>query len=335
MTVTAHTLDRARDLLSPSLRAAVERLDDQLRPVVAYHLGWVDENGLPRTANAGKAVRPSLTLTVSEAVSGRAADGLPGAIAVELVHNFSLIHDDLMDRDTMRRHRPTVWALWGDSTAVLAGDALVSLAHEVLADAGTPHALAASAALARATRELIRGQALDMAFETRAEVGVGECLDMVAGKTGALLAVSAELGALLAGASSAAVRAFRGYGAELGVAFQLIDDLLGIWGQPEITGKPVYSDLLARKKTLPVAWALENGGATGRQLAAWLGSPEASADASHAADLVEASGGRSWAMAEARRRADAARASVAGLGLPGPIATQLAELAEFVVARQL
>ena len=335
------TLARGRDLVEPSLRHAVARLDDHSRLVASYHLGWCDEQGRPTSTGGGKAIRPGLALLVGEAVTGTPEPAVPGGVAVELVHNFSLIHDDLMDRDTQRRHRRTVWAIWGDATAILVGDALASLADEVLAECDSPHAHRAGRALAVGTREMIRGQVLDIAFEQRDEVGLEECLDRAAGKTSSLLGVAAQLGAILGGADDETSEAFRRYGWELGLAFQLVDDLLGIWGAPERTGKPVFSDLLAHKKTLPVVWSLEHGGEAGRELAAWLAGSETPSDAElrHAADLVERAGGREWALAEAtarvRRAGEALDDAFAGAGIASGNREQFDELAQFVVERQL
>lgn len=345
-TLAVESLHRGRELVAPALRAAVDRLDDHTRLVASYHLGFCDERGHPLDANPGKAVRPSLTLLVCEAVSGASAPALCGAVAAELVHNFSLVHDDLMDRDAERRHRPAVWAVWGDATAVLAGDALLSLAHEIIEESGSAHAGAASRALAVATRELIRGQVLDMSFEHRADVTLAECVDMAAGKTGALLGASAELGAILGGAPPGVGAAYRTYGAELGLAFQLVDDLLGIWGWPERTGKPVFSDLRSRKKTMPVVWALENGGPAGRELATWLatapdnpegpGGPHTDESSlRHVADLVERAGARDWASDEARRRVKLAGAALDDAGCGPGHRQELDELARFVVERDL
>jgi geranylgeranyl diphosphate synthase type I len=336
MTITAETLDRTRGLVAPALRLAVERLDPFTRLVVSYHLGWSDEHGTPIAANPGKALRPALALLAAEALSGTPQPGLPGAVAVELVHNFSLLHDDLMDRDTERRHRRTVWAVWGDATAVLAGDALLSLAHEALTEGDSPYGQAAGQALAIATRELIRGQVLDLAFEQRNDVGLDECLDMAAGKTGALLGVSAAIGAILVGAPQPVVSSLARFGTELGMAFQLIDDLLGIWGLPEVTGKPVFSDLVARKKTLPVTWSLDHGGDAGRELADWLrrdGTPTDD-ELRHAAQLIERAGGRAWATEEARYRIGLAEEALDQAGLDGVGRNRLGEIARFVVERQ-
>lgn len=333
MSVTAPPLGRA--LIEPSLREAVARLDDDTRLVASYHLGWCERDGREVAAPAGKGVRPSLVLLSGEALGAEPEALVAGAVAVELVHNFSLIHDDLMDRDTERHHRPTVWSVWGDAMAVLVGDALLSLAHEVLDGSPSPYAAAGARAVDRATRELIRGQVLDVAFESRDDVTLAECLDMAAGKTGALLGVSAELGAILAAAPAAATRALRSYGEEVGLAFQLVDDLLGIWGWPDRTGKPVFSDLRSGKKTLPVVWAVRHGGVPGAELGRWLADSTDPDELSlrRAADLVDRAGGRGWAQREAQRRVDIAVATLEGLGLAPVQHEELRRLARFVVER--
>ena len=339
MTIAAEPLRHGREYLVPAMQAAVERLDEPIRTVTAYHLGWCDQHGNAVDANPGKAVRPGLALLAAEAVAGRPEPGLPGAVAVELVHNFSLVHDDLMDRDAERRHRPTVWSVWGDSMAVLAGDMMLSLAHEVLTEAESPYAATAGRVLAVATRDLIRGQAADIAFETRdpLSVSLDECFDMAMGKTGALLAVSGEVGAILAGAGEPVCAAFRTYGAELGIAFQLVDDLLGVWGEPERTGKPVFSDLGSRKKTMPIVWAMSRGGAEAEELAAWLvdRAGHDHDDLRHAADLLERTGARAWAIDEARARMQTALSALDDAGLSDTHREQLETLARFVIERDL
>ena len=330
-------LARLRELVEPELRKAVNRLDDHTRMVASYHLGWCDDQGQPTRRKAGKAIRPSLTLLAGEAVCGAPEPAVPGGVAIELVHNFSLIHDDVIDRDVQRRHRRTVWAIWGDATAILVGDALASLADELLAECDSPYARQAGHALTVATRELIRGQVLDVAFENRDDVGLAECLDMAAGKTSSLLGAAAQLGAILGGAEPAACEAFREYGRELGLAFQLVDDLLGIWGAPERTGKPVFSDLRAHKKTLPVVWALEHGGAAGRELAAWFAEPGPPTEdgVREAAVLVDRAGGREWATAEADERVRKAGKALDAVGIASANRDQLDQLAQFVAERQL
>lgn len=337
--VTPNTLGHARELITPTLRAMVDRLDPRIRLVVSYHLGWCDEHGCPLNSNGGKAVRPGLVLVAAEASGADAEDALAGAVAVELVHNFSLVHDDLMDRDARRRHRATVWALWGDAVAVLAGDAMLSLAHEVLLDSDSPNAGAAQSVIAIATRELIRGQAADTAFENRSDVSLGECFEMACGKTAALMTASALTGAVLAGARLSVRDALGAYGHHIGLAFQLVDDLLGIWGRPEVTGKPVYSDLRSRKKTLPVTWTVENGGPAGRELAAWLADETRARSATDdeladVARLIDRGGGRAWACGQARRHITLAIAAIERADIPEGPASELAALARYLVARE-
>ena len=192
--------------------------------------------------------------------------GAPGGVAVELVHNFSLLHDDLMDGDVERRHRPTVWTLWGPSAALIAGDALSTLAIDVLLRTPNPAAPAAAAALVEATSEMIAGQADDLAFEARRSVSVEECMGMSTAKTGALLGCAASIGAILAGAPPTTVQALRDFGRHLGVAFQAVDDLLGIWGDPATTGKPIGNDIRQRKKSMPLVAALAAGDDEAREL---------------------------------------------------------------------
>lgn len=319
------TLLRARTAIEPALHAAIERLDPDSRRLAHYHFGA-----------GGKAVRPALALLSARAVGADDMVAVPGGVAVELVHNFSLVHDDLMDGDVERRHRPTVWAVHGAAAAILCGDAMLALATQVLLDVGTLDAVEAARQLASATQELIRGQHADLQFEQRRYVGVDECLAMAAGKTGALLACSAAIGAVLAGAPSSSVQALSTYGAELGLAFQLVDDLLGIWGDAATTGKPVGSDLRARKKSLPVAFALADSGPAGVALARWLGTegPDSDSDIARAADLVEAAGGRAWAAEEATRRLALAESALAQASLAPEAVDELVALGRFVVTRE-
>lgn len=331
-------LTDARELVGPSLRAAVEQLPSPLiRQVAGYHLGWLDERGDERSADSGKALRPALAVLSARAVGADPAVAVPAAIAVELVHNFSLLHDDLMDGDTERRHRPTAWTLYGDAAAILAGDALLALAQQVLFEVGGERALHASRRLTAATQELIRGQVEDLAFEQRTDVATPEVLSMVAGKTAALLACSSALGAVLADAPPAAVAALDAFGHELGMAFQLIDDLLGIWGSPEVTGKPVLADLRARKKSVPVVVALNAPGASAERLRALFagGGPSDEEEVVLAAKLIEDAGGRAWTVTEARTRLETAIAELDAYDFAPAVQQELADVARFVAARDL
>jgi geranylgeranyl diphosphate synthase, type I len=262
----ADVLERARDKMQPLMREAIARLNPSLRDVISYHLGWTDASGNPAAVKGGKGIRAALATLSAEATWADADVGAPGGVAVELVHNFSLLHDDLMDGDVERRHRPTVWTLWGPSAALIAGDALSTLAIDVLLRTPNPAAPAAAAALVEATSEMIAGQADDLAFEARRSVSVEECMGMSTAKTGALLGCAASIGAILAGAPPTTVQALRDFGRHLGVAFQAVDDLLGIWGDPATTGKPIGNDIRQRKKSMPLVAALAAGDDEAREL---------------------------------------------------------------------
>jgi geranylgeranyl diphosphate synthase type I len=328
------TVERSRVLVEPALRDAVARLDPWCRHVTTYHLGWCDEDGRATPGRGGKAVRPALALLAAEAVGAPTSAALPGAVAVELVHNFSLLHDDLMDRDVQRRHRRTVWAIWGPATAILAGDALLALAHEILLESPASGAPRAAWQLASATRELTRGQVADLAFEARADVALAECIDMAAAKTGSLLAASAGIGAVLAGAPSSTVDALMTFGREVGLAFQFVDDVLGIWGDPAVTGKPVHSDLRSRKKSLPVTWAVARADAD-PELSRWLaGSGEPSEESlPPIADRLDRVGAREWALAQAGQRMHAAEQALGAVDIKPQARAELIQLAHYVVDR--
>ncbi len=337
-------LERGRKLATPVLRAAVERLAPPMDTVAAYHFGWIDESGHPSEADGGKAVRPALALLSAEVTGAAPEAGLPGAVAVELVHNFSLLHDDLMDGDEQRRHRDTVWKVHGPAQAILVGDALFALANEILLEPGTPEAGRATRRLTRATRMLIDGQAQDMSYEHREQVTVEECLEMEGNKTGALLACAVSIGAVLGGADDRTADALESYGYHLGLAFQAVDDLLGIWGDPGATGKQAWSDLRQRKKSLPVVAALAAPDPAAIRLAELMrGDAKKSqaeieefdeAEFATRAALIEEAGGREWTSGEAQRQHATALAALEPLDLPAHVREQLTALADFVVVRQ-
>ncbi|HSV66508.1 MAG TPA: family 2 encapsulin nanocompartment cargo protein polyprenyl transferase [Mycobacteriales bacterium] len=316
----------SRGLVDPALRAAVDTLPASMRRIAGYHLGWWDEHGRPTESDSGKAIRPALALLAAQAVCGSPATAVPGAVAVELVHNFSLLHDDVMDGDQVRRHRPTAWAVFGRSAAILAGDALLTWAFDVLAGSGHPATREAMRMLSAAVLELVDGQNADITFEERGDVDLPECLNMAAHKTGALLGCACAVGGLFGGGRPEQVAGLRRFGADLGLAFQHVDDILGIWGDPALTGKPVYSDLYNRKKSLPVVAALSSGTPAGHELAALYrgDQPLPATELARAAELVELAGGRAWSQAQADELL--ARA-LRHLAAADPIAGAAAELA--------
>ena len=298
-----HILTEADPLVRPEIQAALDRLDPHTRLTAGYQLGYWDTTGEPTAGGSGKGLRSALALLSARAVGQPDRAGLPSAVAVELVHNFSLLHDDVIDGDLERRHRATAWSAFGVGPAILAGDALLNLAGDVLSEIPGPSAVAAARCLTVAVRQLIAGQAADMAFERRTDVSLDECLTMARNKTAALLSCSASLGAVLCGGPTPLTLGLARYGDRLGLAFQLVDDLLGIWGEPAVTGKPVLADLRARKKTVTVVRALTAGGPASDQFRElYCASGELSAaDLSVAAMLIEETGARDWTVKEADR----------------------------------
>jgi geranylgeranyl diphosphate synthase, type I len=333
--VLPETISRSQQLVEPALRAAVDRLAPAPRRIAGYHRGWWDAAGEPSDKGAGKALRPALTVLSAEAAGGPVELAVPAAVAVELVHDFSLLHDDVMDGDAERRHRPAAWAVFGTPQALLAGDAMLTLAVQVVAESPAVGRDGALAALTDAVQRLVRGQFDDLAFEPRTDIEIDACLRMEADKTSALIACAASIGARALGAPAPLVDALHRYGYELGLAFQLIDDLLGIWGEPEVTGKPVLADLRAGKRSSPVVAAMRSGTPAGAELAALLadGAPATEQDVARAATLVEESGARDWCMAEADRRLGAALGALETVDIPAPVRRELAAVARFVTER--
>jgi len=332
---TALILAESRDTISPAYRAAIDTLPADVRRVAGYHIGWWDADGRPSNA-AGKAVRPALLLACARAAGGNEvahdratwAAAVNAAVAVELVHDFSLLHDDVMDEDPNRRHRPAAWAAFGVGRAVLTGDALFALAMDLLRDGALP-------VLTRAALELCAGQSADLALEDRGAVTLSQCVAVAEGKTGALLGAACQLGALAGGATDRVARCYQRFGRQLGVAFQLVDDMLNLWGDPDVTGKPAGSDLARLKKSLPVAAALNSGTAAGKELARLYaqGRPFDERAARHAVTLVEAAGGRAWARAQARRWTHCALRTVERTGPAAGGAADLTALSALLTHR--
>ena len=318
------------------MESAVGRLTPDVHKVAAYHLGFADAEGNPTGNGSGKSLRPALALLSARAAGAPPERGVPAAVAVELVHNWSLLHDDIMDGDTERRHRPTAWTVFGVGAAILAGDALLALAQDLLLEDRTAAGAWAARCLAAAVLRLISGQGADLAFEKRDDVTLAECLDMAGDKTAALMACACSIGAVHLGAPPTLAMALAGFGAHVGQAFQLTDDLLGIWGAPEVTGKPVRADLRARKKSLPVVAALTAGTSAAEELAKLLRREGelSEDDLAHAAGLVEEAGGKSWTEEKAAEQLAAALACLAETPMPDDVRAEFAGIAEFITARQ-
>lgn len=325
----------SRGLVDPAMRKAVDTIPGPLRQIAGYHLGWWDEDGNPADASGGKAIRPAFTLLAGRAVGGDPESALPAAVAVELVHNFSLLHDDVMDGDRTRRHRRTAWTVFGRRNAILAGDALLALAFEVLAGCDHPSVQTGHRTLATTVLQLLYGQYEDIAFERRDDVDLAECQHMASAKTSALFSCACSLGALFGGGSGEQVDQLRVFGTRLGLAYQHYDDLLGIWGDPAATGKSVHSDLDSRKKSLPVVAALVSDSPAGRELAELYSRPTplSTGELAHAAELVDQAGGRAWSQAQTNQLLTQALNHLRSAAPTQPAAAELHSLARLVTQR--
>jgi len=313
-------LSRYREPVLAAMRQALDRQGVEHVWLMRYHLGWEDAAGAAIAAadGGGKMLRPSLCLLACEAAGGDARRALAAAAALELVHNFTLIHDDIEDASATRHGRETLWRVVGVPQAINAGDGMFVIAQRTLlrmAEAGVEpgRVLDASRALNEACVALCEGQHADLGFEARPSVTLAEYEAMIAGKTASLLGAAAAIGGIAAGGDAATVAALGECGRRLGMAFQIQDDVLGIWGEADITGKPVADDIRSRKKSFPVVYAREHLDADARSRLERLYATDA-ADGAHVdevLELLERSGARAAATGAAatwaRSGIDAAR----------------------------
>ncbi|MGW4094955.1 polyprenyl synthetase family protein [Nocardia sp. NPDC004750] len=302
-------LERTRAQIEPLLREAVASLPEPLCLMAGYHFGWWDATGGPVAGASGKSLRAALLIAAANAFGGAGVSALRAAVAIELVHNFSLVHDDIIDGDSTRRGRPSAWAVWGVNEAVLLGNALHALAIRELA-AALPISAAAAATerLETAVLQMCAGQHQDCAFETHPGIHIDDYIQMARGKTGALIGCACAVGALCAGADAHMVSVMDSFGRDLGLAFQFTDDVIGIWGDPQVTGKPVGSDLARRKQTLPVIKVLTSGTDAANKLRALYESKVVltPAEVDQARGLLDLTDTRSWTEQCASQRARAA-----------------------------
>ncbi|MDP3063047.1 MAG: polyprenyl synthetase family protein [Chloroflexota bacterium] len=349
-TAPPQLFERYRERLQEALRRAVPQGTPGIHSLLRYHLGWEDQNGsaLSDGAHQGKALRPTLCLFACEALDGDWRNALPAAAALELAHNFSLIHDDIQDGDRERRHRPTVWSLWGRPNALWAGNAMRILADLAAASprsepGASPSPYGAPAeAVARASQlltqryvEMIEGQYLDLSYEGRLDIAVEDYIYMVSHKTGALIRCAMELGAIMAGADDIAIETFGGCGHLLGLAFQIKDDVLGIWGDTAATGKAAGNDIWRRKKSFPVVYTFQHASGADREalIRIYRTVTLQAEDVEQVLTIMEAVGARQYSEAQAGEHASLSLKSVQGLQLNAWAKDCLEEMVQFLVAR--
>jgi geranylgeranyl diphosphate synthase type I len=326
------------------MRSILTEHDEHARPLyemLAYHLGLDQPDG-PR----GKRIRPLLGLLAYRSLGGDYRTVLPGAAAVELGHNFSLVHDDIEDSDRERRHRPTLWAIWGIPLAINAGDALFALSrlalYRLLDNEGFSErrVLELMRLYDETCLALCEGQFLDISFERRTDITVDEYMEMIGRKTAALLRASVRAGAVLATDDPAIGDAYGNFGYHLGLAFQMADDVKGSFWTSAESGKPEAGDIRKRKKTLPIVWALQNASQADQARLREIYNPDASTsgqampqhEVDEVLEILERAGAREHTLNEARRFRDQALADIAELPTVEEPRGELLALVQSVIA---
>jgi geranylgeranyl diphosphate synthase type I len=307
--------------------------------MMSYHLGWVDAGFEPREARMGKCLRPSLCMLIGEGLGAHTNNLAHFAAGLELLHNFSLVHDDIEDRSHVRRNRQTVWSIWGEPQAINAGDGMLSLAHLAWLQSPTaetdPSTFIAALRSAESTiLRLCEGQFLDMNAERSLDMSTSAYLKMIGRKTAGLIGEAAWLGARTANVAAPLQEATRAFGIDLGIAFQIRDDILGIWGDEKETGKSASSDIATRKMTLPIIVALESAPSSIREelRARYAEAPEAG-DERRVRDLLDAAGARQTTVAQEDQHWHAAMKSLEMLPLSTSWREDVREFARSFVGR--
>ena len=323
--------------IEAELRRIVARLDEPrtlpFYEMLTYHLGWTGEGSGPEAQ--GKRIRPLLLLLTTASCGSDWRPVLPIAASVELIHNFSLIHDDIQDGADLRRGRPTVWKKWGVPQAINAGDALSILAHLTLLETGDNYSsetiLKVGKFIQEACLALSSGQFLDISYEVRDDLTIEDYWPMTSGKTAALLSACTQVGALLGGADEAAQETYRDFGQYLGLAFQVQDDYLGIWGDSALTGKSAESDLLAGKKSLPVLFGIEKKGLFAQR---WAEGPIRLEEVEKLAGQLAEEGAKLYTQEMADQMTELALRSLRTSNPQGEAGEALFELAQVLLNRQ-
>ncbi len=322
--------------IESELQRQVSRLDSPrtqpFHEMLTYHMGWTGDGAGPEAT--GKRIRPLMLLLCTSACGATWEPALPAAAAVELVHNFSLVHDDIQDNSDKRRGRPTTWVKWGMPMAINVGDALFVLSNQAIIDLNeyySPDVIVKAAEILHDTcLDLTRGQFLDMSYEERNDLSVDDYWPMVAGKTAALLSACCHIGALLGGADEAKQESYRSFGHYLGIAFQVQDDILGIWGNESLTGKSAASDLVEGKNSLPVLAGL---GRNGKFAARWKQGPIQAEEVEDVARLLTNEGGYETAYEASKQMTDLALLNLYEADPQGEAGDALYQLADKLLKR--
>ena len=323
--------------IEDELKQQVARLDEPrtraFHEMLTYHMGWTGEGAGPSAA--GKRIRPLMLLLVTASCDAEWQRATPAAAAIELVHNFSLVHDDIQDNSEKRRGRPTAWTIWGAPMAINIGDSLFVLSNQAIMDLQEQYpansVVKAATILHETCLNLTRGQFLDMSYENRTDLSVEDYWPMVAGKTASLLSAACYIGSILGGADEGTQNAYRSFGHALGMAFQVQDDILGIWGDEAITGKSAASDLLEGKKSLPVLFGLSKNGAFKER---WLAGPIQPNEVEDVAQMLASEGAYEYTYDLSEQMTMLALNNLREADPMGEAGVALSELADMLLKRE-
>lgn len=335
------------DAIETELKRQVSRLDQPrtaaFHEMLTYHMGWTGEGSGSRAA--GKRIRPLMVLlsvssfySESNGISNKDEENwlhaASAAAAIELIHNFSLVHDDIQDNSEFRRGRKTVWVNWGAPMAINVGDALFVIANQAILELSAKYpahmVVKAAQILSQACLELTQGQYLDMSYEERTDLTIESYWPMIAGKTSALLSACTHIGALFGYAKDNQAEDMRLFGHHLGLAFQVQDDILGIWGDEGVTGKSAASDLVEGKNSLPVLFALEKKGQFAER---WSRGPITLEEVGYVAQLLESEGAKAYAEKISEAETQKALEHLNKANPQGEAGRDLTELAHLLLKR--
>jgi geranylgeranyl diphosphate synthase type I len=325
-------------VIEEELKRQVARLDEartrSFHEMLTYHMGWTGEGAGPEAS--GKRLRPLMVLLVTAGYqTSKWLCAAPAAATVELVHNFSLVHDDIQDNSDKRRGRTTLWKKWNIAQAINAGDALFVISNQAIMDLAKDYpaetVVRAASVIHNACLDLTRGQYLDMTYEKRNDLSIEDYWKMIEGKTAALISACTQIGAILGEADEATIEGYRVFGRDLGLAFQVQDDILGIWGDEALTGKSTASDLVDGKNSLPILYGISQKGKFAKR---WGESTIRPEEVARVAQMLVNEGAREFSEREAERLTNQALGGLEKVNPKNEAGLALKELAENLLHRK-
>jgi geranylgeranyl diphosphate synthase type I len=327
--------------ITQTIKGLANQAPPEMAGIIGYHFGWLDQDFRPAHSSSGKMFRPAICLLVYESITGEYQPALPVAASIEIIHNFSLLHDDIEDNDVERRGRPTAWTIWGQPRVINVGDYVFSMAYRALhlldpAQIPLERILAIHQLINNACIELTEGQDADIRFETLPEVSTEMYLDMVYKKTGVLVEAAILSGAKAATSDETIIQNYANFAQNIGLAFQIRDDVLGIWGDSTETGKSTKNDIRKKKKTLPVLYTLgQVSGERKKKMTSYYAQPEPLTDPEieFVRECLEWADARSYAQAVAETYRQKSFDALDRIGAANPAQVELKMVAEFLINR--